>query len=164
MFVEKRRERVFLNLKRQFGLHRLSEVKDTPNIAIIGSGGGLRAVIGMSAAMTALKERGILDSTMYTAGLSRSAWYLMSLYSCKRPNATELNTKLREIVPQIRSNMFLYAWFNNACIQDMFNGLNFHHMRYSSRNMALLLTWRNLVIHFMEDLLWRKAKKRQYIF
>lgn len=48
----------------------------TPNIAIIGSGGGLRAVIGMSAAMTALKERGILDSTMYTAGLSGSAWYV----------------------------------------------------------------------------------------
>ncbi|XP_052097953.1 cytosolic phospholipase A2-like isoform X2 [Mytilus californianus] len=111
MFVEKRRERVFLNLKRQFGLHKISEVTDTPNIAIIGSGGGLRAVIGMSAAMTALKERGILESTMYTAGLSGSAWYLMSLYSCIRPNATELNTKLRETVPQIRSNMFLYAWY-----------------------------------------------------
>lgn len=37
--------------------------------------------------------------------------YLMSLYSCKRSNATELNTKLREIVPKIRSNVFLYAWY-----------------------------------------------------
>lgn len=45
-----------------------------PNIAIMGSGGGIRAVIGMCGAVTALQDENLLDSTMFTAGLSGSAW------------------------------------------------------------------------------------------
>lgn len=36
----------------------------------------MRAVIGMCGAMTALKDNGILDSAMYKAGVSGSAWYV----------------------------------------------------------------------------------------
>lgn len=45
-----------------------------PNIAIIGSGGGMRAAVGMCGVMTALQDIGIYDCAMYTAGLSGSAW------------------------------------------------------------------------------------------
>lgn len=34
----------------------------------------MRAVVGMCGAMTALQDEGFLDSAMYTAGLSGSAW------------------------------------------------------------------------------------------
>lgn len=57
-----------------------------PNIAIIGSGGGMRAVVGMSGAMTALDKEHILSCSMYTAGVSGSAWYaLYFLYSYLLP-------------------------------------------------------------------------------
>ncbi|CAG2239914.1 CPLA2 [Mytilus edulis] len=59
----------------------LTKISWVPTIAIIGSGGGMRAVVGMCGAMTALQNEGILDYTMYTAGLSGSAWYLMTLYA-----------------------------------------------------------------------------------
>jgi len=40
----------------------------------VGSGGGYRAVIGMSGGMKALKDHGLLDALMYVSGLSGSAW------------------------------------------------------------------------------------------
>lgn len=52
-----------------------------PTIAIIGSGGGIRAVIGMSGALTELKYNGILDLAMYTAGVSGSAWYVSNFFT-----------------------------------------------------------------------------------
>lgn len=48
--------------------------KQVPNIAIMGSGGGIRAVIGMCGAVTALQDENLLDSTMFAAGVSGSAW------------------------------------------------------------------------------------------
>ena len=52
-----------------------------PNVAILGSGGGFRAMVSLSGVFCALKDMGVLDCTMYAAGLSGSAWYLSTLYS-----------------------------------------------------------------------------------
>ncbi|KAH0618311.1 hypothetical protein JD844_017383 [Phrynosoma platyrhinos] len=46
-----------------------------PVIAILGSGGGFRAMVGFSGVMKALYESGILDCATYIAGLSGSTWY-----------------------------------------------------------------------------------------
>ena len=45
-----------------------------PNVAILGSGGGFRAMVSLSGVFCALKDMGVLDCAMYTAGLSGSAW------------------------------------------------------------------------------------------
>lgn len=45
-----------------------------PVIAIAGSGGGFRAMVGFSGVMKALFESGVLDCATYVAGLSGSTW------------------------------------------------------------------------------------------
>uniref|UniRef100_A0A672YSP2 Phospholipase A2 n=1 Tax=Sphaeramia orbicularis TaxID=375764 RepID=A0A672YSP2_9TELE len=52
-----------------------------PVIAIAGSGGGFRAMVGFSGVMKALIESGVLDCATYIAGLSGSTWYMSTLYS-----------------------------------------------------------------------------------
>lgn len=53
-----------------------------PVVAILGSGGGFRAMVGFSGVMKALYESGILDCATYIAGLSGSTWlvYIFNLF------------------------------------------------------------------------------------
>ncbi|NWZ99182.1 PA24A phospholipase, partial [Nesospiza acunhae] len=54
---------------------------EVPVIAVLGSGGGFRAMVGFAGVMKALYESGILDCATYIAGLSGSTWYMSTLYS-----------------------------------------------------------------------------------
>ena len=45
-----------------------------PNIALIGSGGGFRAMVGMTGVHAALVDTKIMDCAMYFGGLSGSTW------------------------------------------------------------------------------------------
>ena len=45
-----------------------------PSIAVLGSGGGFHAMVSLSGVFCALKDMGVLDCAMYTAGQSGSAW------------------------------------------------------------------------------------------
>ena len=47
---------------------------ETPCIAVLGSGGGYRALCGFTGGLTALQELGILDSVMYMNGVSGTTW------------------------------------------------------------------------------------------
>jgi phospholipase A2 len=40
----------------------------------MGSGGGFRAMVGLSGAINALESSGVLNCATYTVGLSGSAW------------------------------------------------------------------------------------------
>lgn len=53
---------------------------DVPTIAMIGSGGGLRALVAGAGSMMASEHDGLLDCVTYTAGVSGSCW-LLSLYN-----------------------------------------------------------------------------------
>ncbi|XP_029633996.1 cytosolic phospholipase A2-like isoform X2 [Octopus sinensis] len=59
-------------------------LEEVPNIAVIGSGGGFRAMVGFSGVLNALQKSKILDSVTYLGGLSGSSWYISSLYSHKK--------------------------------------------------------------------------------
>ena len=45
-----------------------------PTVAVLGSGGGYRAMTGYTGAAKALEEMNVLDCVAYIAGLSGSAW------------------------------------------------------------------------------------------
>jgi phospholipase A2 len=52
---------------------------DVPTIAMVGSGGGLRALVAGTGSMLAAGEAGLFDCVTYTAGVSGSCW-LQALY------------------------------------------------------------------------------------
>lgn len=83
-FRQQRKENIKENMKKLLGPKKsegLYSTRDVPVVAILGSGGGFRAMVGFSGVMKALYESGILDCATYIAGLSGSTWYMSTLYS-----------------------------------------------------------------------------------
>ncbi|XP_035827713.1 uncharacterized protein LOC101850745 isoform X2 [Aplysia californica] len=56
-------------------------INEVPTVAVLGSGGGFRAMTAYSGVVKALKESGVLDCVTYACGLSGSSWLLSTLYS-----------------------------------------------------------------------------------
>ena len=50
-------------------------------VALLGSGGGFRAMIALCGVFKALKDSGIIEMCMYIAGLSGSTWFVSQLYT-----------------------------------------------------------------------------------
>ncbi|VDI26880.1 leucine-rich repeat and coiled-coil domain-containing protein 1 [Mytilus galloprovincialis] len=112
-FRTKRQAVVFRNMKKKLKMKNLLQVEAAPNIAIIGSGGGMRAVVGMCGAMTALQDEGFLDSAMYTAGLSGSAWYLLTMYAHdKQLNPKAVTDTIRKKLEPFGTIQFWKAWYS----------------------------------------------------
>nr|XP_015194396.1 PREDICTED: cytosolic phospholipase A2 gamma-like isoform X1 [Lepisosteus oculatus] len=51
-----------------------------PPIAVLGSGGGLRAMVALMGTLTELGAQNLLDTIMYLCGVSGSTWCMSSLY------------------------------------------------------------------------------------
>uniref|UniRef100_K7FJH5 PLA2c domain-containing protein n=1 Tax=Pelodiscus sinensis TaxID=13735 RepID=K7FJH5_PELSI len=69
-----------------------------PNIAILGSGGGLRATIALMGTLVEMKKQGLLDAVMYLCGVSGSTWCMSTLYKEKdwSENVQDLEKRLCE--------------------------------------------------------------------
>ncbi|XP_030296630.1 cytosolic phospholipase A2 gamma-like isoform X2 [Sparus aurata] len=52
-----------------------------PHIALLGSGGGQRAAVGLVGSLYQMEEEGLLDTLLYLGGVSGSTWSMSSLYS-----------------------------------------------------------------------------------
>ncbi|KAK7133666.1 hypothetical protein R3I94_015510 [Phoxinus phoxinus] len=85
LYRQHRRDRVMLGMKKLLHMEKPSSLPSSPHevpvIAVLGSGGGFRAMVGFSGVMKALYESGVLDCVTYVAGLSGSTWYMSTLYS-----------------------------------------------------------------------------------
>ncbi|KAH8597145.1 acyl transferase/acyl hydrolase/lysophospholipase [Bisporella sp. PMI_857] len=79
-FLEKRREYTRVALAKYLDIPEEDvHPDDIPCIAMVGSGGGLRALVAGTGSMLATKEAGLFDCVTYTAGVSGSCW-LQALY------------------------------------------------------------------------------------
>ncbi|KUJ16789.1 putative cytosolic phospholipase A2 zeta [Mollisia scopiformis] len=79
-FLQRRKKVTTTALAKYLGLPE-EEVhpEDVPTIAMVGSGGGLRALVAGTGSMLATSEDGLFDCVTYTAGVSGSCW-LQSIY------------------------------------------------------------------------------------
>ena len=79
-FREKRKKHTRAALAKYLGLpDEEIHPDDVPCIAMVGSGGGLRALVAGTGSMLATTEDGLFDCVTYTAGVSGSCW-LQALY------------------------------------------------------------------------------------
>ncbi|XP_056313194.1 cytosolic phospholipase A2 zeta [Danio aesculapii] len=92
-FVVTRRKAVLQNLAR-LGIH-CSQDK-VPNIALLGSGGGQRAMVGLLGSLDQLDKAGLLDCVLYLSGVSGSTWCMASLYQ-----EPDWSTKLQAVKERI---------------------------------------------------------------
>lgn len=80
-FLERRKQATRIALAKYLGLP-VEDVHadDVPTIAMVGSGGGLRALVAGTGSMLAAGESGLFDCVTYTAGVSGSCW-LQALFN-----------------------------------------------------------------------------------
>ncbi|RXN34249.1 cytosolic phospholipase A2 gamma-like protein [Labeo rohita] len=96
-FVVKRRKTVLKSLQK---LKIYSKKNAVPNIALLGSGGGQRAMVALLECLVQLDKAGLLDCILYLSGISGSTWCMSSLYQV--PDwSTKLGTVKNKIVSRL---------------------------------------------------------------
>jgi len=78
-FLAKRKPKVKIALEKM--LNRSLSDSQVPTIAIVGSGGGYRAMLGTIGSLIAAEKIGILGATTYITALSGATWALAPLVS-----------------------------------------------------------------------------------
>ncbi|KAG1931581.1 cytosolic phospholipase A2 gamma [Pimephales promelas] len=76
-FIARRKRTVQQSLQKHGIICSLEEV---PNIALLGSGGGERAMVGLLGSLVQLQKTDLLDCVLYLSGVSGSTWCMASLY------------------------------------------------------------------------------------
>ncbi|XP_048042751.1 cytosolic phospholipase A2 gamma-like isoform X1 [Megalobrama amblycephala] len=96
-FIDGRRKSVLQSLKK---LQIECSQDEVPNIALLGSGGGERAMVGLLGSLVQLQKTGLLDSILYLSGVSGSTWCMASVY--QEPDwSTKLETVKDKIVKRL---------------------------------------------------------------
>ncbi|XP_051750595.1 cytosolic phospholipase A2 gamma-like isoform X3 [Ctenopharyngodon idella] len=92
-FVAKRRKAVLESLQK---LQIHCSENEVPNVALLGSGGGERAMVGLLGSLVQLQKTGLLDCVLYLSGVSGSTWCMASLYQ-----ESDWSTKLETVKDKI---------------------------------------------------------------
>ncbi|XP_069381341.1 cytosolic phospholipase A2 gamma-like [Paralichthys olivaceus] len=74
-----RRKRVVLESLNKLGINCSTDW--VPHIALLPSGGGQRAAVGLVGSLYQMEKDGLLDSLLYLGGVSGSTWSMSTLYS-----------------------------------------------------------------------------------
>ncbi|KAM7165264.1 cytosolic phospholipase A2 zeta-like isoform 2-T2 [Macrochelys suwanniensis] len=87
-FLDKRKKIVSQALMKTLKLREAPGKDEVPVVAVLGSGGGTRALSSFYGSLSGLQQLSLLDSTTYLCGISGSTWCLSALYqdtdwSCK---------------------------------------------------------------------------------
>uniref|UniRef100_A0A8C4ZQU2 PLA2c domain-containing protein n=1 Tax=Gadus morhua TaxID=8049 RepID=A0A8C4ZQU2_GADMO len=109
----------------------LSEV---PNIAILGSGGGQRAMVGMLGSLSQMGEQGLLDAALYMSGVSGSTWCMASLY--EKANWSSDKEQIKVVVERLGHG--------SVSLMERFAQLNKYFQ--TNDNFSLTDVWAALVM------------------
>uniref|UniRef100_A0A8C5Q8E4 PLA2c domain-containing protein n=1 Tax=Leptobrachium leishanense TaxID=445787 RepID=A0A8C5Q8E4_9ANUR len=123
---------------KRLGIHTNKD--DVPVVAVLGSGGGLRAMIGFLGVLTELSNQDFLDTVTYICGTSGSTWCMASLYNsdnwstsmtemertmCERLGKNEWDwAKSWEKIKQLKESESLTAFWAYVVIQIMTKEIN----------------------------------------
>ncbi|KAK3584072.1 hypothetical protein CHS0354_014971 [Potamilus streckersoni] len=100
-FLYRRREKVFEAMRQLLGEKGPECIEEVPTVSVIGSGGGFRAMVGLSGVLKALADSGIMQCTTYLCGLSGSSWHISNLYS--HPDWPKMNPG--DIQEEVKNNV-----------------------------------------------------------
>ncbi|KAI4540413.1 hypothetical protein MG293_009454 [Ovis ammon polii] len=79
-FLEKRKRLVSKAFQQALGLSHAPDSSQVPVVAVLGSGGGTRAMSSLYGSLAGLQELGLLDTVTYLSGVSGSTWCISTLY------------------------------------------------------------------------------------
>nr|XP_056707865.1 cytosolic phospholipase A2 epsilon-like [Euleptes europaea] len=109
-FLRKRKKVAAAALKKVLHLEEDLQDDEVPVVAIMTTGGGMRALTSMYAHLLIIQQLDILDSVSYLTGLSGTTWTMSKLYddaNWSKKNLEELITDARR---HVKKNKFLASF------------------------------------------------------
>ncbi|XP_018414769.1 PREDICTED: cytosolic phospholipase A2 zeta [Nanorana parkeri] len=108
-FLEKRKKVVAKSVKEVLELDKVSGSREVPVVAVLGSGGGTRAMTSFYGSLLGLQELKLLDSITYLSGVSGSTWCMCTLYEDSNWSQKDLQgpvSKTRSSVTSTKAGAF----------------------------------------------------------
>ncbi|KAJ8333345.1 hypothetical protein SKAU_G00422410 [Synaphobranchus kaupii] len=106
LFLEKRRALVSRALQEVLHLPSAPKPQQLPVVAVVGSGGGTRAMTGLCGSLIGLQSLGLLDAVSYITGVSGSTWAMASLYAHANWSQGALQTCVSALKEEISKSIF----------------------------------------------------------
>nr|XP_060636635.1 cytosolic phospholipase A2 gamma-like [Anolis sagrei ordinatus] len=144
-----RRKTEVYNCLQKFGMN--CTMSSLPSIAILGSGGGLRAMIALQGVLAELQKQGLLDAVTYLCGVSGSTWCMSYIYEHEEwvTQLPNLEKKLCEqltntawsakkafdalVEPSKDDTYSLTDFWGNVIVNAMLHELDYHYFSEERR-------------------------------
>ncbi|KAL8169465.1 UNVERIFIED_CONTAM: hypothetical protein K2H54_049852, partial [Gekko kuhli] len=121
-FLDKRKKIVSQALSKALKLREDPSKEEVPVIAVLGSGGGIRALTSFYGSLLGLQQLNLLDAVIYLCGISGSTWCLSTLYQDPEWSCKDLRQAINNAQDKISSSKV--GAFSSERLKYYFQELN----------------------------------------
>ncbi|XP_061199692.1 cytosolic phospholipase A2 zeta isoform X5 [Neopsephotus bourkii] len=146
-FLEKRKKIVSEALRKTLHLKESPSKDEVPVVAVVGSGGGMRALTSFYGSLAGLQQLGLLDATIYLCGISGSTWCLSTLYQDPEWSQKDLQDAIRRAQATVSSSKA--GAFSPERLKYYFQELK--AMEISGRKVSFTDLWGLIVEYFLQQ-------------
>ncbi|XP_074399078.1 cytosolic phospholipase A2 zeta isoform X2 [Zonotrichia albicollis] len=146
-FLDKRKKVVSEALKKTLCLKESPPKDEVPVVAVLGSGGGMRALTSFYGSLAGLQQLGLLDAAMYLCGISGSTWCLSTLYRDPDWSQKDLQDAIRRAQDTVSSSKA--GAFSPERLKYYFQELN--AMEIMGRKVSFTDLWGLIVEYFLQQ-------------
>uniref|UniRef100_A0A8C5UBQ1 Phospholipase A2 n=1 Tax=Malurus cyaneus samueli TaxID=2593467 RepID=A0A8C5UBQ1_9PASS len=146
-FLDKRKKVVSEALRKTLQLKESPPKDEVPVVAVLGSGGGMRALTSFYGSLAGLQQLGLLDAAMYLCGISGSTWCLSTLYQDPDWSQKDLQDAIRRAQGAVSSSKA--GAFSPERLKYYFQELN--AMEISGRKVSFTDLWGLIVEYFLQQ-------------
>uniref|UniRef100_A0A803Y429 PLA2c domain-containing protein n=1 Tax=Meleagris gallopavo TaxID=9103 RepID=A0A803Y429_MELGA len=118
-----------------------------PVVAVLGSGGGMRALTSFYGSLAGLQQLGLLDAAMYLSGISGSTWCLSTLYQDPNWSQKDLQDAISRAQRAVSSSKG--GAFSPERLKYYFQELS--AMESSGRKASFTDLWGLIVEYFLQQ-------------
>uniref|UniRef100_UPI0037E6FE24 cytosolic phospholipase A2 gamma-like isoform X2 n=1 Tax=Semicossyphus pulcher TaxID=241346 RepID=UPI0037E6FE24 len=116
-YVEKRKQ-IILESLNSLGINCSAD--SVPHIALLASGGGQRAAVGVMGSLYQMEKDDLLDSVLYLGGISGSTWSMSSLYSDPKWSV-DMDRAVSKLMNTEVDLEEVHAWLANRSKEEHFS-------------------------------------------
>ncbi|XP_034273667.1 cytosolic phospholipase A2 zeta [Pantherophis guttatus] len=146
-FLEKRKKIVSKGLNSILKLGEDLSNNEVPVVAVLGSGGGVRALSSFYGSLLGLQQLNLLDSITYLSGISGSTWCLSVLYQDHEWSQKDLKHPISNAQDKISSSKV--AAFSSEHMKYYFQELN--AMENAGRKVSFTDLWGLIIEYFLQQ-------------
>uniref|UniRef100_A0A8C0SDJ5 Phospholipase A2 n=3 Tax=Canis lupus familiaris TaxID=9615 RepID=A0A8C0SDJ5_CANLF len=144
-FLDKRKQIVSKALQQALGLSQAPDSSQVPVVAVLGSGGGTRAMSSLYGSLAGLQELGLLDTVTYLSGVSGSTWCISTLYKDPAWSQVSLQGPIERAQARVCSSKM--GAMSTERLQYYVQELG--SLESSGRSVSLIDLWGLLIEYFL---------------